>query len=170
MLKITLDYVNFDGQTRQKDLYFNISMKALAEKEVRSDGTWLEALKAISEAAEKDEASGDVIMDRFYEIISLSYGERSLDGEIFRQSPQIWDDFKASAAFDAFFMKICTDAEYASKFINAVLPAELIERVKAHQAAEAAKQENNVGRDSVQAVREVELPQQSAPVVWPPQV
>lgn len=167
MLKITLDYVNFDGQTRQRDLYFNISMKALAEKEVRSDGTWLEALKAISEAAEKDEASGNVIMDRFYEIISLSYGERDQDGEIFRQSPQIWDDFKVSAAFDAFFMKVCTDAEYATKFINAVLPAELIERVKA-QAAQAKAQEN-AGRDSVTAVREVELPQQSPPVVWPPQ-
>lgn len=162
MLKLTLEYVDFDGQKKVKDLFFNISLKTLVEKEMRSDGTWFETLNAISEANKKNEASGDQIMDKFHEIIGLAYGVRTEeDGEIyFRQSLARFENFEATAAYDAFFMKICTDANYAATFINAVLPQELLNAAKAQALKEAAAAEVPV----------VEIPtQQPAPEIWPPQ-
>lgn len=160
MLKLTLDYVDFDGHKQTTDLFFNISQRELADKEVRSDGTWFDSLKAISEASQKNEASGQVIMDRFDEIIGLAYGKR--EGEYFRKSPAILEDFKSTAAYDAFFMKVCTDAAYATEFITAVLPAEMVEAVKRQQA--------EAERLTPRPITEVELPTQpTPPVVWPPQ-
>lgn len=174
MLKLTLEYVDFDGHKQVEDLYFNISMNKLADKELRSGQTWFKSLEAIQNADGKTTKDANEIMDRFYEIIGLSYGQRSEDGKYFRQSQQLWEDFQATAAYDAFFMKICTDAGYAAEFINAVLPAELIERVKAQQKAadEAAAQQQVQAEAAVirEAVaRPTEIPTQpSAPVVWPP--
>lgn len=168
MLKLTLEFVDFDGTKKTKDLYFNISSKALAEKELRANGTWFDSLKAIADADGGTEADGNVIMDRFHEIIALAYGKYSVEGDdiYFRQSPQIFADFEATQAYDAFFMKVCTDADYAQTFINAVLPAELVAAVKAQQA------KNEAAAAQSRPIVDVELPSAPSavpPVVWPPQ-
>jgi hypothetical protein len=117
MLRKTIKYTDYNGVEREEDYLFNLSKAECMEMELSTNGGMENMIKQI--IAEKD---NEKIVNLFKKIILKAYGIKSPDGKYFRKSPEISADFAATEAYSVLFMELSTDADAASKFINAVLP------------------------------------------------
>lgn len=120
MLKKTVTYEDYNGVERTEDFYFNLTKSEIMKLEMGTDGGYAEMLQRISNAKNAPE-----IMTQFERILKLAYGERSDDGRRFVKSEAISDAFLQTPAYDTIFMELCTDAEAAAKFINAIVPKDM---------------------------------------------
>lgn len=118
MLKKSITYFDYDGNERTEDHWFNLSKAECMEMELSTNGGMENLIKKI--ISEKD---NEKIVKIFKDIILKAYGIKSADGKYFRKSPEISADFAATEAYSNLFMELATDADAASKFISAVLPA-----------------------------------------------
>ncbi|MBR2248046.1 MAG: hypothetical protein IJ880_13670 [Bacilli bacterium] len=124
MLKKTVKYEDFDGNTREETLYFFISKTELTEMELKTPGGFANKLESISKST-----NGGEIMDVFKDIILTAYGEKSEDGRAFikkKNGVRLADEFEQSAAFDALFTELITNPDKASAFINGIMPKDLM--------------------------------------------
>ena len=124
MLKKTVKYEDFDGNTREETLYFFISKTELTEMELKTPGGFANKLESISKST-----NGGEIMDVFKDIILTAYGEKSEDGRAFikkKNGVRLADEFEQSAAFDALFSELITNPDKASAFINGIMPQDLM--------------------------------------------
>ena len=120
MLKKTIKYVDYDGNELEEDFYFNINKNELVKLQASVPGGLEQMLKNI--ISSKD---GNAIMSMFAKIIHLSYGQKSPDGKRFIKSEEISEAFEQTLAYDQLFMELVTDADKASAFIKAILPADV---------------------------------------------
>lgn len=137
MLKKTIKYTDFNGVEQFEDFYFNLTKTELAKMEIRyseihGSGEDAEVSGGFKERLEKIVAAGrgQEIIDTFDDIVKSSYGVRSSDGRNFVKSEEAYQNFITSAAYDAFFMELVTDATAAANFINGVVPATLNDQDK----------------------------------------
>lgn len=117
MLKKTIKYVDFDGNEREEDFYFNLTKAECMEMELSTTGGMERFINKI--IAEKDNKK---IVEMFKDIILRSYGEKSLDGKRFMKSPEISAGFAATEAYSELFMELSSDSEAAARFVNAIIP------------------------------------------------
>lgn len=122
MLKKTITYENFNGETVSEDFYFHLSKAELVELEMSHQGGLSEALKRI--VAAEDSKS---IVTEFKNIIMSSYGKRSDDGRRFIKNQALREEFESTEAYSALFMELVTDTDAAINFINGIVPAGLAE-------------------------------------------
>jgi hypothetical protein len=94
MLKKTITYVDYDGNERTEDFYFNLSKAELIEIETSNNG-------GLSKMIEKLVAEQDMrrIVEIFKDIILKAYGEKSLDGKRFVKSAELRDSFEQTEAY-----------------------------------------------------------------------
>lgn len=118
MLKKTITYTDYDGNSRTEDFYFNLSKAEVTEMELSADG-------GLSKMLEKIVASQDNkrIMEIFKDIIIKAYGEKSGDGKRFIKSDALREAFVQTEAYSELFMELATNAEAASAFINGIVPS-----------------------------------------------
>ena len=124
MLKKTITYEDYDGNTRTEDLYFFISKSELTEMELTTPGGFTAKLEKITNAND-----GGEIMKIFKEIILKAYGEKSDDGRAFikkRNGVSLAETFEQTPAFDALFTELLMDPDKAAVFINSILPKDLM--------------------------------------------
>lgn len=126
MLKKTMTYVDYNGNERKEDFYFNLSQAEIMEMELTTSGGLAEMLTRVVEA--KD---APAIVKIFKEIIMKAYGEKSPDGKRFIKSEEISNAFEQTEAYSQLFMELATDSNAASEFINGIVPANLGEKVVA---------------------------------------
>ena len=129
MLKKTIKYTDFNGNEVTEDFYFNLTKAEVAEMELGAsrldaDGNIKGGMQDLL-AEIVASGSGQRIMDTFKEILARSYGMRSEDGKRFIKSKELFEEFTQTAAYSEFFMELITDADAASSFIKAVMPADL---------------------------------------------
>ena len=117
MLKKTLTYKDFDGNTRTEDFYFNLTKTELIELQVSEKEGFMEMIEQI--IAEEDKKK---LIEHFKALILLSYGERSEDGRRFIKSKELSDAFSQTAAYDTLFMEMCTSEAVVAEFTNGVMP------------------------------------------------
>lgn len=117
MLKKTITYTDYNDVERTEDFYFNISKAELIEMELGTNGGYSEMLERIAKS--KD---APTIMKTFKEFILKAYGVKSDDGVRFMKSEEISRAFMETEAYTVLLMELCTKAEAAAKFVNAVLP------------------------------------------------
>jgi hypothetical protein len=122
MLKLPITYTNFDGEEETDTFWFNITKSELIEFEVSYEGGFVNALNKIIES--KDHKA---IIAEFKKLILMAYGEKSADGKRFVKSEELCQEFVQTAAYDALFVKLSTDDEYAAEFINGVVPKDMVE-------------------------------------------
>jgi hypothetical protein len=117
MLKKTITYVDYDGNERTEDFYFNLSKAELIEIETSNNG-------GLSKMIEKLVAEQDMkrIVEIFKDIILKAYGEKSLDGKRFIKSAELRDSFEQTEAYSQLFMELATNAESAAAFVNGITP------------------------------------------------
>jgi hypothetical protein len=122
MLKKPITFEDFDGNERTEIHYFNLNKGELAKMELTlgDGGGFVESLKRIAR-----EKNPKLIIATFEDFISRSYGVRSEDGQHFYKNERILEQFKATPAFDALLLEMCTDSAAASLFINGVVPVSL---------------------------------------------
>lgn len=125
-----VEYTDFNGEKVKERLYFNITKTELQKQNMHTKGGLLSYLTRIIATRDQEE-----IASYFEKIINMSYGIKSDDGKRFIKSEEITRDFVNSAAYDEIFFKLTTDEEYASKFINGIMPQELINDNEADKAS-----------------------------------
>lgn len=134
MLTKTITYENFNGESVTKTLHFHLKATSLARMELRheTDGhTFPELLQKLI-----DETQYEKLYEVVEELLLMSYGEKSEDGESFVQTEEMKNRFKDSAAFEAVMIEILMDgSENAIDFIRALVPKSILE--KANTIAES---------------------------------
>lgn len=117
MLKETMTYFDFDGNERTENFYFNLTKAECMEMELGTTGGLENMITRIIEA--KDRAQ---IVETFKNIILKAYGEKSADGKHFFKSPEISAKFAATEAYSDLFMKLASNADEATRFVNGIIP------------------------------------------------
>lgn len=130
MFKETIAYTDYNGVERTEDFYFNLSKGEIAKMQLAHSGNLADWMKSVIEAKDQQK-----IVDLFNEIVDMSYGVKSEDGRRFIKTPQVLEEFKQTEAYSDFYFKLVTDAGYASKFVNAIIPAD----IQAQAASQSAK-------------------------------
>ncbi len=126
MLKKNIKYVDYDGNDRAEDFYFNLNKAEIVELELGTTGGLTKTLEKIVQ--EKDNKR---IVEYFKAIILKAYGEKSADGRRFIKSQELRDSFEQTEAYSELFMELSSNAKAAADFISGIVPKE---------AADAAKQ------------------------------
>lgn len=122
MLKKTITYSDLDGNPVTEDFYFNLSKAEIAEMEVQFDGGLSKHLEKVVESQ-----NGAEIITAFKDIISKAIGRRSDDGKRFIKSPDIAAEFFETDAWSVLFMELLTDGNEAAKFVNGMMPPDLVD-------------------------------------------
>lgn len=117
MYKETITYVDFGNIERTEDFYFNLSEAECMKMQFREEGGMTVMLNQIIAAK-----NGRKIMDVFENFIKQAYGVKSPNGREFNKSEEEYQKFASTNAYSQLYMRLCTDAEYAAKFVEAVLP------------------------------------------------
>lgn len=130
MLKKTIEYTNYNDVKKTKDYYFNLKKSELIDLQFSTAKGFIEYINKISEA--NDQVA---IYKAFRDIILLSYGEKSEDGERFIKSPEISKAFEETEAFSELIYDLMSNESAAAAFVNGIMPKELTDRLE--------KEENN---------------------------
>ena len=117
MLKKTITSVDFNGNERTEDFYFNLTKAEVMEMEMSTVGGLSEMIQKIVSA--QDTPS---IIKVFKDLILRSYGEKSADGKRFIKTPEMAEAFSQTEAYSVLFMELATDAEAAAAFVNGIIP------------------------------------------------
>lgn len=118
MLKKTITFVDYDGNTRTEDHYFNLSEAETLKLELMEKGGLTEKINRIIAAQDVP-----VIMQTFEDFIMKSYGVKSPDGREFIKSEEITRGFMQTEAYSKFMMELCTKDGAAAEFVNAIIPS-----------------------------------------------
>ena len=129
MLKKDITFTNFDDVEVTETWYFNLTKTELAEMELSMRGGFSEVLKTIGR-----EKNPELVISTFKEILLKTVGKRSEDGRRFMKNQEIRDEFVEIGAYDTLFMEMITDADAAAKFINGVMPKDLVEETMKEMA------------------------------------
>lgn len=122
MFKEHFEYEDYNGVKREEDHYFNLSQPEIVKLNFSSAGGLKETVLRLTQ-----EQNGGKIIELFERIIQMSIGRKSEDGRKFEKSPEIINDFVSTPMYPMLYMRLATDAEYATKFINAIVPKEVSE-------------------------------------------
>ena len=63
------------------------------------------------------------VVKLFKEILLRSYGKKSLDGRLFVKNEANTAEFVANPAYSKIYMELVTDTDAATRFVNALIPA-----------------------------------------------
>jgi len=122
MYKKTIKYVDYDGNEREEEYYFNLSKVEIMEMNFSKDGNLVEYLEKIKSTVDIPK-----LAEFFKELIMRSYGEKSLDGKSFRKKVNghlLVEDFMETEAFTELYMELATNADAASAFVNGIIPSD----------------------------------------------
>ena len=117
MLVKKVSYVDFKGNTREEELYFNLTKAEVAEMELSHKGGLSTKIERIVAAQDTEE-----IIKLFKDLILTAYGVISDDGRRFIKTPELREEFAQTQAYSDLFMELAADADAAAKFVNAITP------------------------------------------------
>jgi hypothetical protein len=150
VLKKTITYEDFNGETVSEDFFFHLSKAELVELEMSHKGGLSVSLQRI--VASEDNKS---IIDEFKNIILTAYGKRSDDGRRFVKNQELRDEFVSTEAYSTLFMELVTDTDAAVEFINGIIPTGMAE--------EAAKLAGTEEKPAIAAV--LPIPKDQAEII-----
>lgn len=117
MLKKTITYTDYNGETRTEDFYFHLSKAELIEMElVHPEGLkgWLERIIKADDR--------ETIIATFKNIILQAYGEKDETGRRFVKSEELSKAFEQSEAYSELFIELLSDENKAADFVNGIVP------------------------------------------------
>lgn len=130
MLKQTVKYVDFDGNDQEEVLYFNLAKTRVTDDLSIKDR--IEEVEALFRGDERELSSKEMqlVINLIKEVMRLSYGVRTQNGKGFRQTPEVWNDFIETPAYDTFLFSFFEEPQKIWAFINAVMPKEVVEEAE----------------------------------------
>lgn len=125
----TITYTDFNGEEATEDFYFHLSASDIARIELSHSGRGKAGMvEELNRIIKKQ--NGAEIVAAFEGFVTDSYGVKSDDGRRFIKTEAVYEEFRFSNAYDVFFIKLVTDAEFGAKFINGLLPEDLQAKAK----------------------------------------
>lgn len=118
MLRKTIKYEDYNGVNQEEIFLFNLNKAELLRFDQSFEGGLETYTKRI--ANERDNA---LLSKLFEDLILISYGKKSDDGKVFLKNDTIRENFKCSAAYDALYWELMTDADAAGDFFTALIPS-----------------------------------------------
>lgn len=117
MIKKTVTYTDYNGNSRTEDFYFNLNKAEVLELELSTDGG-LEAFvnKVVAEHDTRN------LCSLFKSLVLKAYGVKSLDGKRFEKSQKLRDEFEQTEAYAEIFTTLATDTDAAIEFFNGIIP------------------------------------------------
>ena len=134
MIKKTITYTDYFGEERTEDFYFNLTKAELIEMEMSTTGGLENYLTKISKEQDRNK-----LFQYFKQVILAGYGEKSDDGRQFLKSEELSRKFCQCPAYDVLLMEFFDNPDYAATFINAMMPADLSEKVAEMQAKQGGR-------------------------------
>lgn len=125
MLKETRTYIDYDGNERTEDFYFNLSKAEILEMELSTTGGLENMVRRMIAAQDTPE-----LVRLFKDLVLKAYGVKSPDGRRFIKSDALREEFSQTEAYSDLFMELATDADKAAAFVNGIVPANLAEAAK----------------------------------------
>jgi hypothetical protein len=128
MLKQMIQWKGFDGRPASQTLYFNLTKFEIAgemELEVLQDRFQRFQTEVIQDGS-RDMTPPEIreMLDMIKTIIKYAYGVRSHEGRGFSKSPEIWQEFVDTGAFDAFIWYLFEEPNRANAFMTGIWPEE----------------------------------------------
>ena len=124
MYKIRETYVDYNGTERTEDFYFNLTKGEIMDMEMSVNGGLAEELNRLIQAQD-----GGSILRIIKDLVKNSYGVKSPDGKRFIKNEAILEEFIQTEAFSQIYVRLATDSEEASKFVNGIIPAEMSKQI-----------------------------------------
>lgn len=121
MIKKTITYNDYNGTERTEDFYFHFNKAEIMKMEMGVKGGLAESIQRIVQAQDQP-----AIIKVFEDLIQGSYGVKSLDGRGFLKRKEDLEAFISTEAYSILFMELATDADAAAKFINGIVPADMV--------------------------------------------
>ena len=163
MLKKDITFEGLDGSMITETHYFHMSKADLIELQLSKKGGFEVWLQKVIDAED-----GATLIRELKDIILMAYGEKSEDGKRFIKSPEKRAEFANSEAFSELFSEIAIDADKASEFVNAVMPAGLLaetrQQMNVFDQGEDQPKETAISSPPKQEGVETELVSPPAPV------
>lgn len=141
MIKQHVSYEDYEGNKVEKDLWFHLNRSDLAKLSLNYEKGLIEGLTELQKKGDKR-----AIAEFIDELLINAYGIRKPDSDVFLKTKEIREDFEYSLAHDEILMMLLGgDDDDIINFIVGIMPglnadkrAEVIEEVRAAQAAKAA--------------------------------
>ena len=141
MLKKTIKYTDYNGVGRSEDFYFNLSKAEIAEMELGTTGGFSDMLQRIIDTQDMPQ-----IVKMFKDLVLKSYGVKSADGKRFikidANGVPLSRAFSQTEAYSELYMELATDADAAAKFVEGILPADMVTEEAQAQAKAFLEQKN----------------------------
>lgn len=133
MIKKTITYVDYNGNERTEDHYFNLTKAELMRMELGVKGGMTEMMQRMIAAQDSP-----ALIEVFEELIRKSYGIKTPDGKGFVKRAEDYEAFKSTEAYSELFVELLSSAEASSEFFNGVIPANLAKQVEEEMAKQKA--------------------------------
>lgn len=117
MYKKKITYTNFDNEVVTKEFYFNLTPAEVLKMDMSEQGGIEKRINKI--VNERDTTK---IYPMLEDIVLMSYGERSLDGDRFIKSKELSDAFAHTNAFSDLMVSFFEDINNAIEFMNGIAP------------------------------------------------
>lgn len=131
MLTKEIKFTDFNGNERTKVCYFNLSKGDLIKMQATG---WQERMELAATSTDNK-----LIFDTFTELIKMSYGEKSDDGESFMKSEEMSNKFLQSAMYDELITELLSDDKAAINFFRSIMPAEIQASINDENMADVVK-------------------------------
>ena len=124
MLKKTITYEDYNGNTRKEDFLFNLTKTELMKWDLKTPGGLAAKLERITQKFDVPELTSFIEA-----LIDNSYGIKSDDGVRFIKDEKLSTMFRQTEAYDQLFVELLSDEKKTAAFINGILPKALMEEV-----------------------------------------
>lgn len=119
MLKKTITYEDYNGDTVTDDFYFNLTKVECMELEY-SFGANNTLSNAITTLVESEDIGA--LIAAIKKILLMSYGIKTPDGKRFIKNDSIREEFEQSPAFENIYWDLVTNPDEAASFISGIVP------------------------------------------------
>lgn len=126
MIKQTITYVDYDGNERKEDFWFNLTKAEVIKLDMSFPGGIRDALSMYMKLGQNDKIWG-----AFEKIIDMSYGVKSSDGRRFLKNPEILASFKETEAYSNLILSFFEENDKAYNFINGLVSGVNMNEVRA---------------------------------------
>ena len=128
-----IKYTDYNGIDRSEKFYFNLNKSELTEMDLTTAGGMKSFIERITNTQDQAE-----LIKLFKELILKAYGQKSDDGKRFIKSEELRNEFSQTMAYDTYFMLLSTNEKEAIKFVNGIMPADVLAEAQKQDALPAA--------------------------------
>jgi hypothetical protein len=119
VFKKTVEFEDFNGEKQTREFYFHVSKAELLAMATSADDMQSRIKRII------DAKDGGAILNELRELIKMSVGVRSEDGQRFIKDGEAQSSLLDSPAYDELLMELGTNANACVEFVQKLIPEKM---------------------------------------------